>query len=149
MSKSGPSSGDLVVVKGALLAAPDAKSAPIGTFDLSAIVVTVAPPRERRQVFIELSFSKGAAERVLPGASKMAALAAAASPDFAKISAGRNDDLALAGVETYPAGGGILDTPLVLSVVGGTGAFIGARGQAVINYAPASQTFSYAVTLLD
>lgn len=55
--------GDSLIVSGLIYRKPDQASAPVGTFDLTAVTTSVTSDRERRQVSIELSFDRRFARR--------------------------------------------------------------------------------------
>ena len=90
---------------------------------------------ERREVSIEVSFYKPFARK--SWISKL-------NPTFKTT--GQADEVSVTGVETYPRGGGILDSPLIMGISTGTGRFIGAVGTVTISYDPATELFTYAFT---
>ena len=139
----GASPGDVVVATGNVF---ETQSGPaVGVFDLVATTTTVASATERRFVKIELAFNP---DTVPFKAPIIAQATANKSSNFANVAVAQTSDIELMGSVTYPAGGGVVKDPIVLAVVGGSGALVGARGQCVITYDPATQVFTYTVTLL-
>jgi hypothetical protein len=129
--------GDSLVVSGLLYRTPDQSRAPVGTFDLTAVTTSVTGDRERRQVFIELSFDRRFARRSWISSLK----AAFKAPKQAA-------EVSLSGVEDYPLGGGIPDRPIVFGIDSGTGPFIGAEGTVAISYEPSTAFFAYSFKLI-
>lgn len=129
--------GDQVIASGLLYRKPTDQT-PIGTFDLSAITTSAGDTTERRQVFIELALDNTYLRR-----SPFGDLRRSSSRRFSR------SDINLAGVETYPIGGGILQTPLRLGVSTGTGTFLRADGLATITYDDSSQIFTYDLNLFN
>lgn len=138
----GPALGDQVIGWGQVFGTPAATGPPIGTFYLSAVTTRVDAARtvEARQVLIEVSLDRThTADKALQLRRAVAAKAGVA---------GGTDDLEIAGVDEYPAGGGVLVNPLLLAVTGGTGAFLGSRGQVRISRDPATGEFQYDFVLV-
>lgn len=135
--------GDLVIASGLIYEAPFDGAPPVGTFDLSAITTSVNNTAERRQVFIETSFDKSFMRKP----NKSRALCGT-SQGFGVDSLAPTDDISLMGVETYPVGGGVLTTPIVLGISSGTGQFVGTEGSARISYDPVNQFFTYVFTFV-
>lgn len=129
--------GDSLIVSGLVYRKPDQASAPVGSFDLTAVTTSVSSDRERRQVSIELSFDRTFARRSWISNLK----AAFKQPKQAT-------EVSLTGVEAYPLGGGIPDRPIAFGVATGTGAFIGAEGTALITYQPSTEFFAYSFKLI-
>lgn len=123
----------------------DASGPSVGEFNLLATVTQVTGGTERRFVTIELSFNRG---DVPFKAVDIAQATGNKTLNFANVAAAPTNDIDMMGVVTYPAGGAILTDPLVLAIVGGTGAWTGARGTCTISYDTTLQTFKYTVTLL-
>lgn len=129
--------GDSLIVSGLIYRKPDQASAPVGTFDLTAVTTSVTSDRERRQVSIELSFDRRFARRSWISNLK----AAFKQPKQAA-------EVSLAGVEDFPLGGGIPDRLTTFGVATGTGAFIGAEGTVSISYEPSTEFFIYGFKLV-
>ena len=136
-------SGDLVVATGNVFETTNGPA--IGVFDLVATTTTVASATERRYVNIELAFNP---DTVPFKAPVIAQATANKTSNFANVAMAQTSDLNMLGSVTYPAGGGVVRDPIVLAVVGGTGAWMGARGQCVISYDAVTQVFTYTVTLV-
>ena len=169
LNAAGPSLGDQVIVNGAVFE-PSSPSGgpppatggppPVGRFDLSATTTAVLnATAERRQVFIEDAFNPGVMpDFFAPAASLKTALGNnnnnnnnnndTTAAAFSRALAASGDALEMSGVETYPPNGAILSTLITFAVTGGTGALIGARGQVLIEFDAASQSFKYTFTLL-
>ena len=157
---AGPSLGDETIASGDLFENANATGAPAGRFDLTSITTALlpgtTPPQERRKVLIELAFNPGAVPNFyspiatfkssLPGFGGGNNDTTAAAYSRALASSG--DSLQLVGVETYPLGGGLPTAPVVYAVTGGTGALVGARGQALIDFDSAAGVFRYTLMLL-
>lgn len=134
--------GDEIVADGLLYSTPTLDGPPIGRQDFVAVVTSVQSATERRHISIELDFTDGAwAQKHLGLREKAAGVTGVKTADGAS-------GLQLVGVETWPSGGGILRDPLTLAIVGGTGAFFGARGQATISLLDApTQKFKFVIVL--
>lgn len=129
----GFSVGDEVVANGLLYASAAMDGPPIGREDFIAVVTSVDGAKERRHISMELDFYDGAwAQKHLAVREEAAAVTGLAGADGSSA-------LNLIGVETCPAGGGVLRDPLALTIAGGTGAFFGARGQAVLSLVNAAE----------
>jgi len=134
--------GDFVIANGLIYETPTIGAAPIGTFDLSAFTTSMTNTTERRQVFIETSFTRSFKQRSwLPKLSCDA-------PKNGALNQPQTDDIGMMGVETYPLGGGILTNPLVFGITAGTGLFVGEQGSVHISYDPRTEFFKYVFTLL-
>ena len=68
--------------------------------------------------------------------------------NYVNVAQAPSSDINVSGVVAYPSGSGTVTEPIVLAVVGGTGAFIGAKGECTITYNPANLIFTYTITLL-
>lgn len=122
----------------------DSPSAPaVGVFDLDAIVTSIAGDRERRTVTIEIALNRGDNEfdRVIRAPAD-----GEKGKNFANVARSETNDINLAGTYETPAGGKVPDAPFTLTVVGGSGAFVGARGQCTV-YAREKDVYEYVFTL--
>lgn len=141
----GASPGDQVTAYGQMYETADASGPSVGEFNLAATVTQVTGGNERRLVNIELAFYRG---DVPFKAVDIAQATGNKTLNYANVAAAPTNDINMSGVVNYLAGGAILTDPIVLAVIGGTGAWTGSRGTCTITYDPALQTFKYTVTLL-
>ena len=142
---AGASPGDNVIAYGNVFDSLAPSAPVVGVFDLVATVTSVAASTERRFVNIEVSFYPGDIPFKAP---TIAQATGNKTVNFANVANAPSNDLNLSGVVQYPAGGGVVAEPIVLAVVGGTGAFIGAKGQCTIAFDAATSVFSYTFTLV-
>lgn len=136
--------GDTVFANGSIYDSVSETASSIGVFDLSALTTSTDGFSERRQVFIELSFSE-AFRKKAPQLRGRCGLNA--SPRATQIAP--YDAINMMGVETYPPDGVILTNPIYLGVASGTGLFMGAQGTVKISYNPQTQLFTYTFSLLS
>lgn len=142
---AGASPGDVVIASGNVFDSLAPSAPQVGIFDLAATVTSIAGSTERRHVNIEVSFFPGDVPFKAP---VIAQATGNKTVNFANVAQASTSDLNLAGVVAYPAGGGVVVEPIVLAVIGGSGAFIGAKGQCTITFDAATSVFSYTFTLL-
>jgi hypothetical protein len=129
--------GDMLVVSGLVYKNPALSGSPVGTFDFTAVTTSVGEIDERRQVFVEVSFSKKYARR-----SWISNLEPAIKTP------GQRAEVSLSGVETFPLGGGLPNRLNAYGVTTGTGQFLGAEGVVNISYDPVNQAFAYEFSLV-
>ena len=137
--------GRRVIASGNIFDSPSPSAPPVGVFDLAASVTSVAGATERRFMFIDLAFSQAAVPLKAPAIAQATMNKTA---NFANVATAPTNDINLSGVVTFPSGGPTVADPITLAVVGGTGAFIGARGQCTIYFDPATAVYKYVITLL-
>lgn len=95
-------------------------------------------------MFIDLAFSQAAVPFKAPA---IAVATMNKTANFANVATAPTNDINLSDV-TFPSGGATVADPITLAVVGGTGAFIGARGQCTIYFDAATAVYTYVITLL-
>ena len=105
---------------------------------------TTLPWGGRRQhILQELTFAAGFVPTLVPS---LAAATANKSASYQNVAASKSAELQLGSVVTYPATGKKVD-PYILTILGGSGAFFGARGQATIAWQEDLQLYKQTVTL--
>jgi len=90
----------------------------VGDFELSSLVTRVARGQESRSTTAHLVWS------------------------------GSDDSLVFSGVPRYPAGGGLPNAPVLFAVIGGTGQYAGAGGQATVTLTK-DKTFNWQIQLAN
>jgi hypothetical protein len=143
-SPPGPSSGDVVIAHGYVYESASPTAPAVGVFDLGAMVTSVAGDRERRTMSIEITLNRGDTEF---DKAVHAPADGDKAKNYANVTRAETNDINLSGIVEYPAGGKLADAPLSLTVVGGTGAFAGARGECTVYTRAKDGVFEFVLTL--